>query len=187
MICQHGHVPHFFQHDIKIPSNHRVCCLKPIKEPIVSWLNQLNPMKPSKVKSSIVCSWGFPGPYTKYVLSTIGGRWDSEADGGKAETWITTGSDWLWQIMWGKQCHKPSMTGNGGNTTYKNGDLRGLFIIVLTTLHANTTVYLGLWCHFLSCCSWWSDASSSFYHVHLGWLHWTWHVWSYCMGVSSSP
>ena len=30
---------------------------------------------------------------------------------------------------------------------------------------------LGLRCHFLSCCSWWSDASSSFYHVHLGWLH----------------
>ena len=26
-------------------------------------------------------------------------------------------------LMWVKQCHKPPMTGNGKDTTYKNGDL----------------------------------------------------------------
>ena len=37
-------------------------------------------------------------------------------------------------LMWVKQCHKPPMTANGKHTTYKNGDL-GMVYIVLTTLY----------------------------------------------------
>ena len=40
--------------------------------------------------------------------------------------------------MWEKQCHKPPITGNGKNTTYKNCD-GGWFIVVLPTLIDNPT------------------------------------------------
>ena len=37
-------------------------------------------------------------------------------------------------VMWIKQCHKPSMTGNGKDTTYKNGDDWGMVSYCLPTL-----------------------------------------------------
>ena len=37
--------------------------------------------------------------------------------------------------MWEKQCHKPSMTGNGNHTTYENADDWGMvYGMVLSTL-----------------------------------------------------
>jgi len=36
--------------------------------------------------------------------------------------------------MWIKQRHKPSMTGNGKDTTYKNGDDWGMVSYCLPTL-----------------------------------------------------
>ena len=44
--------------------------------------------------------------------------------------------------MWLKQCHKPSMTGNGKHSTYKHGDdssyfdLGMVYEIVLTTIES---------------------------------------------------
>ena len=38
-------------------------------------------------------------------------------------------------LMWLEQCHKPPMTGNGKDTTYKNGDFGdGLFLFVATII-----------------------------------------------------
>ena len=45
--------------------------------------------------------------------------------------------------MWVKQCHKPPMTGNGLNPTYKNGDLVGWFMIVLPTLNGGVQQMIG--------------------------------------------
>ena len=36
-------------------------------------------------------------------------------------------------LLWLKQCHKTPMTAHGNHTTFKNGDLGGWFIFVLTT------------------------------------------------------
>ena len=40
-------------------------------------------------------------------------------------------------VMWLKQCHKPTMTGNGKHTTYKNGEIGMVYGIVLPTLPQN--------------------------------------------------
>ena len=38
-------------------------------------------------------------------------------------------------LMWEKQCHEPSMTGNGNHTTYENADDWGMvYGMVLSTL-----------------------------------------------------